>query len=265
MRPPDGQAAPFLISNLTRAYPVLSIAAKNLPPMKTLELISADTESALRSALSQLDIEVPFRAQGRRTHHTERYCIAHFLATLPTSRLLFPLRLIHRDKPDFVVEFLDSSIGIEHTEAVPENEAHAQFLREKEGLGPEVFFTPRAMPGEPRKSAVQLRQEIEDDAWGDGWCGDSAEREWAIAMAYFVELKLPKTLAPEFQRHALNWLMVYDNWPVPVVDYRKSAPHLQPLLEAMDAFATFDSIFVLDDTQMCELRSTPIIYSLASP
>ncbi|KAF1720153.1 hypothetical protein [Pseudoxanthomonas wuyuanensis] len=227
--------------------------------------MSADTDAAFRSALSQLDTQVPRRAQGRRSHHTERYCAAHLLATLPTSRLSFPLRLTHGDKPDFVLELPETSIGIEHTEAVSENEAHAQFLREKEGLGPEVFFMSRAVPGEPRKSAARLRQEIKDDAWGDGWYGDSTEREWAIAMAYYVKQKLSKALAPGFLRHPQNWLMVYDNWPVPSVDYRNSASHLQPLLEAMDVFSVFDAIFVLDDAQMCEFRSTPIIYALRNP
>jgi hypothetical protein len=73
-------------------------------------------------------------------------------------------------------------IGIEHTEAVPQNEAHTSFLREQ-GNGSDAFFISHALPGEPRKSKQQLLEEIALDGPGDGWAGDSPEREWADAMA----------------------------------------------------------------------------------
>jgi hypothetical protein len=228
------------------------------------ELLHADTPEQLRAGLAELDIDVPERSAGRRNHHAERYCIAHLLATLSTSRLSFPLALAHDDKPDFVLSMPKGSIGIEHTEAVPENVARAQFLREK-GSGPDVYFTPHAIPNEPRKTAAELRQEIEADEPGDGWVGDSAEREWATAMAHCVKEKLLKVTAPGFVRHPENWLLVYDNWPLPHINFTKAAAFLYPLLRELNAFAVFDSIFVLDDSQMCELRDSPIIYSLAAP
>lgn len=214
------------------------------------EILLATTAEQLRVELAQLDIDVPERSAGRRNHHAERYCIAHLLATLPASRLSFPLTLVHDDKPDFVLSMPSGSVGIEQTEAVPENVARAQFLREK-GSGSDVYFTPHATPGEPRKTAAELRQEIEVDEPGDGWVGNSAEREWAAAIVHYVQEKIPKATAPGFVRHPENWLMVYDNWPLPHINFAKAAALLYSLLIDINAFTVFDAIFVLHDSRIC--------------
>lgn len=228
------------------------------------EILHANSTDELKRNLAQLDISVPERSEGRRNHHTERYCVAHLLATISPSRLSFPLILTHDDKPDFVLSMPTDRVGIEHTEAVPENVARAQFLREK-GHGPEVHFIPHASPGEPRKTADQLREEIKSDDPGDGWVGDSAEREWADAMMHHVKEKMVKAAAVDFQRHSANWLLVYDNWPLPAVKIAKAAAFLAPLLKDADAFSIFDTIFVLNDSQMCEFRASPIVYRVAAP
>ncbi len=225
-------------------------------------ILRADTLGELRVKLAELNIDVPARSEGRRNHHAERYCIAHLLATLPAERLSFPLTLIHSDKPDFVLAMSGSEVGIEHTEAVPENVARASFLREK-GLGPGIYFIPHAMPGEPRKTADELRHEINADNPGSGWCGDSPEQEWAAAMAHYVKDKMPKAKADGFVRYSANWLIIYDNWPLPAIDYDKAAKYLAPLLTEMDVFSVFDAIFVLNDSHMGEFHHEPIIYSLA--
>jgi hypothetical protein len=220
-------------------------------------ILQADTPAGLKTKLAALDIEVPARAKGRKSSQVERYCIAHLLATLPAERLSFPLTLIHRDRPDFLLAMPDGGdVGIEHTEAVPENIARAQVLRER-GAGPEVYFIPHATLGESRKTAAELRSEIDMDVPGGAWVGDSPEREWATAIAHYAKEKLPKATADGFVRYPANWLVVYDNWPLPSVDYAKAATYLAPLLRKMDAYAVFDAIFVHDDSHMCEFRDAP--------
>lgn len=73
---------------------------------------------------------------------------------------------------------------------------------------------------------------------------------------------MPKATADGFVRYPANWLIIYDNWPLPAIDYAKAARHLAPLLTEMDAFSVFDAIFVHDDSHMGEFRHVPIIYSL---
>lgn len=225
-------------------------------------ILRAETSTELADRLAGLDIEVPARSEGRRNPQAERYSIVHLLAALPPEQLLFPLTLTHSDKPDFLLAMPGFGVGIEHTEAVPENVAHASFLREKEGLGPAVYFIPHVKPGEPRKTADELRREIEADEPGSGWCGDSPEREWAAAMAHYVERKIPKATASGFARYSANWLVVYDNWPLPAIDYTKAATYLAPLLALMGAFSAFDAVFVHDDSRMCEFRDALVIRML---
>jgi hypothetical protein len=225
-------------------------------------ILRADSPTELIDRLAGLDIDVPARSEGRRNHHAERYSIAHLLAALPIEQLSFPLTLTHSDKPDFLLAIPGSEVGIEHTEAVPENIARANFLREKEGLGPDVYFIPHAKPGEPKKTADELRCDIEADKPGSGWCGDSPEREWAAAMAHYVEKKIPKATADGFIQYRVNWLIVYDNWPLPHIDYFKAATYLAPLLAAMGAFSVFDAIFVHDDSHMSEFRDARVIRML---
>lgn len=231
-------------------------------------ILRADTLAELKTTLAALDIEVPARAKARRSSQVERYCIAHLLATLPAERLSFPLTLTHRDRPDFLLAMsAGGDVGIEHTEAVPENVARAQVLRGN-GAGPDVYLIPRATPGEPRKTAAELRCEIEADAPGGAWVGDSTEREWAKAMAHCVKEKLPKAIVDGFVRYRANWLIVYDNWPLPSVDYAKAAKYLAPLLRETDAYAVFDAIFVHDDSYMCEFRdapANPTLWSVQAP
>ncbi|MFB5206210.1 MULTISPECIES: hypothetical protein [Stenotrophomonas] len=229
-------------------------------------ILTAATPAELQIKLGQLDTAVPPRSEGRRTDHVERYCVVHLLATIPPEHLSFPLTLVHSDRPDFVLTMPADNVGIEHTEAVPENVAQSMFLREK-GLGSAIYFTPRALPGEPRKTFGELRDEIlshDLDDSGQGWEGDSAEREWAAAMAYFVKEKMRKAGAPGFVRYPANWLMVYDNWPLPAIDASQAAGYLAPLLWEAGAFAIFDVVFVLDDSRIWQFPG-PLVYSLVKP
>lgn len=198
---------------------------------------------------------MPRRSKGRTKEHVERYAAVRLLVTLSPSRLDFPLRLTHRtpphDRPDFLLEMGARSIGIEHTEAVPQNEAHASFLREQ-GNGPETFFIPHTLPGEPRKSKQQLLEEIELDDPSDGWAGDSPEREWADAMAQSISAKVTGLSAPGFERFQEDWLLIYDNWPLPHVDPERAADFLFATLQQGAALNSFDWIFVVNDHNLWE-------------
>jgi hypothetical protein len=111
-----------------------------------------------------------------------------------------------------------------------------------------------------------LLQEIENDDPGDGWAGDSPEREWANAMIYFTKKKLPKVEAAGFVRYPENWLLIYDNWQLPDVDFNKAAYFLCPLLKDSNAFLVFDKIFILISSHMCEFSDNrPVFYQLTNP
>lgn len=130
-----------------------------------------------------------------------------------------------------------------------ENEAHASFLREK-GLGPEVYFIQPATPGERKKRAVRLRAEIEADEAGEPWVGDGAEQQWADAMAYFIRDKVRAFQATGFQRFPENWLLIYDNWPLPVIQPERAAQKLSAHAALAEGLTVFERILILDDATL---------------
>ncbi|MFC5577015.1 hypothetical protein ACFPOA_03165 [Lysobacter niabensis] len=199
---------------------------------------------------------MPDRANGRTKDHTERYCIARLLATV-AGDLDYPFMIVHDDRPDFVLVSVPSRIGIEHTEVVPENVARASFLRSK-GLGPNVYFTPRATFGEERKTAQELKGEIERDEPSGGWYGESPERETADAIAGFSLSKLTSSQKDGYRLFDKNWLLLYNNWPAPAVDLGKSASMAYPKMLSDGVFSTFERVYIIDSQNLIILSAAGV-------
>ncbi len=227
-------------------------------------LFHADSALDLKHKLAKLDITVLPRSRGRTTQQTERYAIAHLLSSLPSSHLPFPLVVEHGDRPDCVISTRDAAIGIELTEAVPANVAHASAMRES-GIGPDTYFIPRATPGERKKSTAELREEIELDAPGAPWMGNAPEREWAEAMFHFVRTKVAKVQKPGFTRFPCNWLVIYDNWPLPSVRLDEACSLLADKFHEKDVLSTFDRVFVLTSRFLCEVGPTVCLHPAQDP
>ena len=205
--------------------------------------LSTTSSQQLLDALQQVDISVPLRTEGRTTDHCETWSICRFLSTFSESELLgYPLQLTHRDRPDFLVELASRRIGIEVTEVVPENKAAIDAYREnKEIDGP--FFMQRHSPSESKLRGGKLRQEASSNTAGDGWAGDSVEREWVAAMQAFIGHKIAKAEKPDFGLFDQNWLLMYDNWSLPALDEVKATAMLSQSLDS-DSFGPFDRVFV---------------------
>ena len=105
------------------------------------------------------------------------------MATLPETELTYPLHLVHQDRPDFVLHMPEREIGIELTEAVPENHVRTSLLRQR-GLGPNVHLFQRHLPGESRRSTAMLEDEIINDIASGPWVGNEVEVEWANVMLH---------------------------------------------------------------------------------
>lgn len=73
-------------------------------------------------------------------------------------------------------------------------------------------------------------------------------------MAHHVGEKLKKANAVGFVRYPKNWLIVYDNWPLPSFDRAKAATRLSAQLAAMGAYSVFDAVFVLAGSTLIEFR-----------
>ena len=221
-----------------------------------MQIWCALDKTKIRETLRRVNVTVPDRADGRTKEHTERYSLARLLASV-SGELTYPLMIVHDDRPDFALVSLDKRIGVEHTEIVPENVARASFLRSK-GLGPDAYFTPRATYGEKRKTAQELKDEFLRDEPGGGWFGNAPERETADAIVGFALEKTNSAKKDGYRTFDENWLLMYNNWPGPVVNLQESASLAHARLLAGGVFDQFDRVYVLGPSALVELTAAGV-------
>lgn len=216
-------------------------------------MFEANNQSELIAILAKKDISVPKRTEGRTKEHTETYAIAYLLSTLACTDLLnYPICLTHRDRPDFLLSCGERKIGIEHAEVVAQNEAHKTVLREK-GNGSDVYFIAHAQPGESKKKAKELIEEIKANNGSEGWDGDSVEREWAAAMFHFVKQKEHGIRKEGFDRFGEDWLLMYDNWSLPALRIEAAVRSFFDLYKNKQSAKEFVRIFVISSDYLCEI------------
>lgn len=223
-------------------------------------LLTAFTSEELDARLPRLNVEVPPHPAPRK-EAVEIYSIVRLLGSIPWHPQDFPLQLAKRESPDFALQLGDRVIGIEHTEAVPENAVHERKLHAT--LGKDFHFIRPAAAGEPRKSKKQLLQEIEANRFPPPMVGDSVERGWAAAIAHFVEMKVATAQKPGYTTYGEQWLAIYDNWPALALERQHGIALLQEQLLASDPFTVFDRIFILTGQVLVELaRGRALVHRL---
>lgn len=143
---------------------------------------------------------------------------ARLLSTLAETGLLsYPLRIQHREKPDFGLFSAGGAIGIECVEAIPQEWAQIQAVRAKD-FPQALIFLPMLRPGET-KFTIQERLEVaRGERAGPPWVGNMAERQWAQAVAHFIGIKTRKLRKCDYADFDSNWLLIQDEWPVPLHD-----------------------------------------------
>ena len=214
--------------------------------MKIYALSAADLLRKLR----EIDIAVPKRTEGRTKEHCEQWSICHFLATYAETNLIqYPIRVEKRERPDFLLQLPSTCVGIEVTEAVPTDLARADVRREKqreqgiEGYN-KLTLLSRFLPDDTQRSAEEIDKIARGDVASDGWVGDEPEREWANAMLHRLKQKAETASKDGYERFKANWLLIYDNWPLPAVVDKEAAAFFMQRLRALDDPLPFDRVFV---------------------
>jgi hypothetical protein len=231
-----------------------------MEPYKTMNF-KAENKATLLDILRSIDIMGPLKDNYREKDATEPYAIAHLLSSLAAEDelLTFPLRLVHNDKPDFLLSMDGKKIGIEHTDARPKNETNKNVLRNRERIGPMVCFITPAKPGEPKRSAKELRKEIEVNASGEGWGNqDDVDKEWAQVMLWFIGEKERK-LKEDFSRYNEDWLLIRDAWPFPSVNPENAAKYLFSQVMKRNVKLEFHRVFIISYSNrgpVCEVAES---------
>lgn len=220
-------------------------------------IVSVERVGDLASALRAANVTVPGRANGRTHDPVEIYSLVRVLASRPYRLSDFPLKLVKRERPDFLLSANGVAIGIEHTEAIPKNAAKEAFLRDR-GIGPETYYAQPAAIGERAKGSKEIRAEIDADQMGEGWIGDSAECSWVEAMTQFVSDKIQSAQSLDYARFDRTWLVIYDNWPAPIVNHAKAVPLLTADLAKLATWSVFERVFILDESLLFEIEQSAV-------
>lgn len=195
--------------------------------------ILAKTPEKLLQKLKQIDISVPGRTKGRKTEHSEKWAIVRFLSTyLNENQLDFPISIVHRDKPDFLMTCNVVNYGIECTEAIPKQYAWAHALLEiyfpNGNLEPDFFKW--GTPTRSREEILDILSKSQDELHGEPWFGNSVEKEWAQGMYECITHKTQKFYNDDFEKFEKNYLLIYDNIPQAANNLTKSTNYLNRLL-----------------------------------
>jgi hypothetical protein len=79
---------------------------------------------------------------------------------------------------------------------------------------------------------------------GPGWVGDSAEREWANAIAEVVDKKSTSARKAGYALQPPMWLLIYDNLSLPMLNTEKSASNLFNQLSSRWPTTPFSAVII---------------------
>ena len=216
-----------------------------------MDAFETTSPSELHDSLRSSDVLVPGRTQGRTSALTETWVACRFLAIAGGAGLLgFPLRVEPGDRPDLVVTMLSGRVGIEITEAVPEDDARVDAFSEHKWVD-DFRFIPRHRVNDPRRSRAKIEKIARGEARILPHMGDSIERDWVDAMLHFIARKARSFMKPGFAKHRSNWLLVHDNWS-PAPDERVATERLDSLVFGHGPKNPFCKVFVLRPRNLLE-------------
>ena len=203
---------------------------------------AAQNPNAFVRHLLSTDVRVPRVGNGRTSQHRERYVMARFLATAYTQGLIeFPIAIDHRDNtgnPDFSLSFGGAEIGAECVEVVAQEWYAIEAIRRRDFPDTMTFYH-RFEPRSHVYSKTEKANIASGSALGSGWAGDDPEREWANAHAYFIEDKIQKLRKGNYQPLERVWLVMQDEWRVPVTTEDEKLLALSYLLPKLPRLRVF--------------------------
>ncbi|NUZ09134.1 hypothetical protein [Piscinibacter koreensis] len=133
-------------------------------------------------------------------------------ALVPGSELRYPLRVECTGGSYFSLFLPTVAVGIDCARAAPEEWARILAARDQHDAAvPLRAFA----PGHQNLASFEpqgLSQEA--SRCPRRWKAGDVLTQWAAAMAYWIEDNTVKLRAGSYARHATNWLLIDDGWPV---------------------------------------------------
>ena len=226
----------------------------NLSP----DILFALSPDDLLQKIDSRKVSVPPRGCGGTKQHGETWVAFRFLGTIASSTILsYPLRVILSDKPDLILEFEGGepkSIGIEITEAIPQNAAQIDAELQREKLTG-VFPVPEYKYSDSRKELVEQRKIVRGEVSPYPIMGDKLEQNWYDAFKGIICTKSTKFKHSDFRSYPENWLLIYDNWRPHIPDSEVDAMiiKINQYLAESSWQQPFDRIFIQRSERMWKL------------
>lgn len=212
-------------------------------------------KSDLKKILSNINIKTS-GLRVRSKEYRETWSICHWLSTYPS--LVYPIRLVHRNKPDFYIKLGDQECGIEVTDAIPKDFAHARAIREKKNQG--TFLDMSLFRWNQKKTPQEIHEIVSrSKLTGLGWEGKSPEIEWGVALAEIIKDKTGLLRGKDWKIFSKNYLLIYENLTLPRVnfDYSYACALLGDSLKSYWCSGlVFDIIFVQRDNILIRFDSS---------
>lgn len=207
--------------------------------------IEANTGSELKEKLADTDISVPARTSGRTNDHVERWVIYRALATLlADGQIEYPVRLMKRERPDYLLIMGNREIGCEVTEAINSEYLKAKSLPEA-AAETSVVDVSLFKWSAPKRKLEKLREiASREKLTGAVWAGNSVEREYADIVFDVAKNKTKKMAKVGYQTYQENYLLIYLNQSLPILNQKESATICADRLAGYWSAESFDSIFV---------------------
>ena len=222
-----------------------------------IEMYQADTQRQLQHAIESLAIDVPPRDQGRTTEDCEQWQIERLLqALLQAGELPLPVSLTKRERPDFLLTAGTHSVGIEPTEAINRDYVaatmHPNARQSGSLVDPSLYRW-----GTAGRTREQIAEEAgRTELTGDGWAGDSVEREFGAMVADIVRSKSAKL------RDALRPVRLRQLADLPEPDSavprhpRRAGVNAENAVAPLLGSSGFRNVYVDDGERILELTAT---------
>jgi hypothetical protein len=221
--------------------------------------ISAATREDLLTTLRKVDISVPLQTEGRQKGHRERWSVCRWLSTFAESpHCAYPLKVTHRDKPDFLIEMPGNETGAECTDGIHKDYRHVLSIVERQkddvGIDRSVFKWGQTK-SQDEKYTIAAKKKLD----GPGWEGDFPEKEWAQAMRDIVNKKTTDLRAKEFVKYMENILLIYDDLRLPKDRQELASVYLtRKLTDYWTSGLVYDSIFLETGKVIFEFNSSGV-------
>lgn len=188
--------------------------------------------------------------------------MARFLITASIQGWIeFPIEVEHRDntgKPDFLLTQPNGTLGIECVEAVPKEWYEIEAIRERKFPNSFNFVNRFNLVGKTYTSK-EKESIASGDYAGPPWEGDEPEREWAEAHEHFIAEKVRKVRNGNYEPTKRLWLLVQDEWRVPVSGVGNrlhAADLLLPRVRKQFTPPSFEEIFVSSSPLLFRFSAT---------